>query len=134
MDVLLAPLLLVVNVICMTEFPFYSLNLLFWFLVLPYYFLTSVLSICSIFLGEVIDLFKTQSFLRGIVSPPVISNDHSILLSCGPWYVRIFGMFVWVNLYKFYRTIKSMVGIICILFHFKDWYLLLEATAVWCRH
>ena len=43
----------------MTEFPFYSLNLLFLFLVLPYYFLTSVLFIRSILFGEVIDLFKT---------------------------------------------------------------------------
>ena len=49
----------------MTEFPFYSLNLLF------FYFPFTV--------------FKTQSFFSwGIISPPVISNDPSILcsLSC----------------------------------------------------
>ena len=49
----------------MTEFPFYSLNLLFF--------------------GFPIAVFKTQSFFsRGIISPPVISNDPSILwfLSC----------------------------------------------------
>ena len=49
----------------MTEFPFYSLNLQFF--CFP------------------IAVFKTQSFFsRGIISPPVISNDPSILrsLSC----------------------------------------------------